>query len=658
MERDEKPLILIVDDRQTNIKMLFSFLKYSGFKVLVANDGESAMQKLEEILPDIILLDVMMPGMDGFETCRRLKSSPITKDIPVIFMTALSDTVDKIKGLSLGAVDYITKPFQHEEVLARVRLHLRLRNLTKTLEEQNLLLKQEIQARTTAESELLQITQQLEQRVAERTEKLRETLHDLQQTQVQLLQREEKLKHDAFHDTLTDLPNRAWLMNRLQYAIELASEERDYLYAVLFLDLDRFKVVNDSLGHLVGDKLLQGVVRRLQVPLRQTHKIARFGGDEFVILLEQIQDVDEATAVAESIQEQFRQPFKLNDYEVFTGASIGITFSTMGYQRPEEVLRDADVAMYHAKQAGRGRYEVFNPGMQTLAMARLELENDLRRAISHREFCLHYQPIVSLSTGQLTGFEALLRWNHPTRGLVPPNEFIPVAEETGSINALGWWIFYEACRQMHVWHDRFSSAIPLTINVNVCAVQLMQMDFVDRIQEILRETALPGAYVKLEITESCFLQTVASEVEMLQQLKRIGIKVCIDDFGTGYSSLSRLHKFPIDTLKIDRSFVSRIGPNPGDSEIVKTIVTLAHTLGMELVAEGIETSLQLKKLQDLGAEFGQGYLFSKPVVPLTATQYVENRHQFQTIVSSNIGSAKAIAVGEVGDCDRNCPNSS
>ncbi|MEG4486188.1 EAL domain-containing protein [Microcoleus sp. D2_18a_B4] len=613
-------VILIVDDNPNNLKLLFDFLKESGFKVLVAKDGESAIEKLQEVSPNIILLDVMMPGMDGFETCYRLKASVATKDIPVIFMTALTDRVDKVKGLSMGAVDYITKPFQQEEVLARVQLHLRLRNLTKTLEEQNVLLKEEIEARKEAEAALQKLTSELEERVASQTAELRQACNELQQAQVQLLEREEKLGHYAFHDALTELPNRAWFMNRLQQAIDLSYRREDYVYAVLFIDLDRFKVVNDSLGHLVGDQLLKSVARQLQVCLRHTDAVARFGGDEFVILLEDIKDIDEPTRAAERIQNQLRQPFNLNDYEVFTDISIGIIVSTMGYARPEDVLRDADIAMYYAKAQGRGRYEVFDPAMQTIAMTRLQLENDLRRAIALQEFCVHYQPIVSLSTGQLSGFEALVRWHHPSGRIYPPAEFIPVAEETGLINELGWFVLQEACHQISIWQQQFPHTPPLAINVNLSPVQLKQANLLNRIEEILQQTGFPSYCLKLEITESCILETVSREEKMLKQLKALGLMLCIDDFGTGYSSLSRLHEFPIDTLKIDRSFVSRIGLDNSGVEIIQTIVTLARSRGMDIVAEGIETPTQLQKLRELGCELGQGYLFSKPVDSEKATE--------------------------------------
>jgi diguanylate cyclase (GGDEF)-like protein len=394
------------------------------------------------------------------------------------------------------------------------------------------------------------------------------------------------------------------------------------MYAVLFIDLDGFKVINDSLGHLIGDELLKIVAFRLQACLRSRDKIARFGGDEFAILLENLGSKEEVVRVAERIQERLRIPFKLNNEKVFTGASIGITFSTIGYQRPEDLLRDADVAMYQAKAQGKACYAVFDPVMQIAACARLQLENELRRAIEKQEFCLHYQPIISLSTGRLIGFEALLRWQHPYHGYIFPTKFIPLAEETGLIDPIGWWVFREACRQLRSWKQQFPQAASLSMNINLSAHQLKQAGLVEKIEQILLAYEIQGCDLKLEITESCFLETVASETAIVQKLKALGIGLCIDDFGTGYSSLSRLHEFPIDTLKIDRSFISHA--ELSRMAIVQTIVTLAHGLGMNVVAEGIETTEQLHKLQLLGCELGQGYLFSKPIDNKTASQLLGN----------------------------------
>ncbi|MDY6783019.1 MAG: EAL domain-containing protein [Cyanobacteriota bacterium] len=654
MEQTKQDIILIVDDSLTNIQILSKLLKKSGFEVVDAMDGPRAIEMALLVVPDLILLDVMMPGINGFEICQRLKAAKVVRDIPIIFMTALSDAESKVKGLNLGAVDYITKPFQQEEVLSRIQLHLKLRSLNKNLQQQNQLLVQEITARTAAESQLHQLNQELEDRVSKRTEQLTKALRELQAAQKELLTREQKLEYDALHDALTDLPNRTGFMKHLEQAIELSSqgalknegstlnnskvEEKESepgLFALLFIDLDRFKVVNDSLGHLIGDELLRGVANRLQSCLLGNGTIARFGGDEFMILLEDLRSVKEATAMAERIQEQLRHPFVVSGYELFTEASIGIALSSMGYRSAIDALRDADMAMYQAKQSGRGCYHILTEDRKEQAVDRMNIENEMRqalRAIGNEqnggsrkvsEFFLEYQPIISLPTGQLKGFEALIRWNHPKRGRVSPGVFIPVAEETGLINPLGWWLLKEACRQIEEWRQQFPEVHPFVVNVNVSAVQLKQVDFFEQVEVILAETKCSGAWLKLEITESCLLDTSAKDIEILKRLQQRGIRLCIDDFGTGYSSLSRLHEFPIDTLKIDRSFVMRLGTET--SEVVYTIVKMAHSLGMDVVAEGIETLEQLEKLRLFGCELGQGFLLSEPLVgsafvPLLAIQ--------------------------------------
>lgn len=430
---------------------------------------------------------------------------------------------------------------------------------------------------------------------------------------------EERLKHDAFHDSLTQLPNRAWFMQQLEFSI---AHNHNWMYGVLFIDLDRFKVVNDSLGHLAGDELLKNVAKRLEKCLRWQDKVARFGGDEFAILLENIDDLQEVIQIAERIQEKLKLPFKLKTEKIFTSASIGITLSTIGYEKPEDLLRDADLAMYQAKAEGKGRYVVFDPVMQVAALARLQLENDLRQAIKKQEFSLYYQPIVDLTTEYIIGFEALLRWKHPLHSWISPADFIPIAEETGLINSIGWWVFQEACCQLDLWKQKFPKT-PLIMNINISPHQLKKVDLVKGIESILQIYRINGSDLKLEITESCFLETVASETAVVEQIKSLGIGLCIDDFGTGYSSLSRLHEFPLDTLKIDRSFINLI--EFGQTAIVQTIVTLAHSLGMNIVAEGIETKTQLEKLKSLGCELGQGYFFSKPVDSQTATQLLSSQ---------------------------------
>jgi diguanylate cyclase (GGDEF)-like protein/PAS domain S-box-containing protein len=431
---------------------------------------------------------------------------------------------------------------------------------------------------------------------------------------------EEKLVHDALHDTLTGLPNRVLLMERLRHAIQLC--QRSYsLFAVLFLDLDRFKVINDSLGHMLGDRLLISIADRLSHCLRPSDTIARLGGDEFVVLLEDARDENAVTQIVKRIQQELSLPFNLEGHEVFTAASIGIAFGTKNYIRPEDLLRDADTAMYRAKEQGRGRYEVFNSGMHTHAVELLQIETDLRRALERQELLLHYQPIVSLRTQQIVGFETLLRWKHPKRGMISPTEFIPIAEDTGLIIPIGHWVVQEACKQMQKWRKQFPNH-QLTITVNISGKQFTPQ-LTDEINQTLIETGLSARFLKLEITESILMENAELAINTLSQLQKLGIHLAIDDFGTGYSSLSCLHRFPIDTLKIDRSFVSKIDSDGEQLAIVRTIITLAWNLGMDVVAEGVETSKQLAQIRALHCDYAQGYFFCKPVEAETATQLIE-----------------------------------
>jgi diguanylate cyclase (GGDEF)-like protein/PAS domain S-box-containing protein len=440
---------------------------------------------------------------------------------------------------------------------------------------------------------------------------------------------EEQLIHNAFYDQLTGLSNRALFMDRLHQAFRRAklnrknnSRSQPYQFALLFLNLNRFKLVNDSLGNRIGDQLLQCFARRLQSCLRPTDTVARLGGDEFALLIEGIQDVNDATRLADEINETLSSPFYLDGCEVFMTLSIGIALNTRHLNRkngqdsnlqPEDLLRDADAAMHSAKAKGKACYEVFDAIMHGQSIDRLQMETDLRRAIIRQEFQVYYQPIVSLYTGRIIGFEALIRWQHPQRGLVSPTEFIPTAEETGLITPIGWWTLWEACHQLRTWQEQFPGSKPLTMNVNLSCKQFTQPNLLDQIDEVLIKTGIALGSLKLEITESVVMDNPDLVKEILLDLKKRKIHLCIDDFGTGYSSLSRLHHFPISTLKIDRSFVSRIGALGENSEIVQAIVTLAQTLSMDVVAEGIEVSEQVSPLIALQCEYGQGYFFSKPV---------------------------------------------
>jgi diguanylate cyclase (GGDEF)-like protein/PAS domain S-box-containing protein len=422
----------------------------------------------------------------------------------------------------------------------------------------------------------------------------------------------EKLLHDAFHDSLTGLPNRALFMDRLSHRLALEKRRHDTSFSVLFLDVDRFKVINDSLGHVLGDELLCEVGRRLSSCLRDADTVARLGGDEFTILLEDVPTRAEALKVADRVQEALREPFTLGGQEVFSGASIGIAHGGANYSRPEDLLRDADTALYRAKAQGRGRWVEFDPAMHDRAVALLELETDLRRALERRELVLHYQPIVALGTGEIVGAEALVRWQHPQRGLVPPADFVPLAEETGLIVPIGAWVLREACRQMRAWQEELHLPA-LEIGVNLSSKQFLHDGLVPQVVSVLRETGLAPRCLRLEVTESLLMDKQPAVADAMTQLRAMGVRIDLDDFGTGYSALSYLHEYPIDTLKIDRSFISRIGSAGEGLEIVHTILSLAESLDMEVVAEGVETEEQLQQLQNLHCSYAQGYHLSRPV---------------------------------------------
>ncbi len=577
--------LLIVDDTPNNLRFLSAALTEQGHKVRSALDGQMALTVARAAMPDLILLDIKMPQMDGYEVCQRLKAAQKTREIPVIFLSALDEVLDKVKAFAVGGVDYITKPFQLEEVLARVENQLT------------------IQA---AKAEIRQLNAELEQRVIQRTVELEREIAERQRVQEQLL-------HMALHDSLTSLPNRAFFMKRLEQALERTKQRPDYRFAVLFLDCDRFKMVNDSLGHLVGDRLLIATARRLEQLLHPPTILARLGGDEFAILLEDIEGISDATRLAGQIHQEMIVPFQLDEHKVFFNVSIGIVLGTKDYHQSEHLLRDADTAMYRAKELGKARYQVFNRDMHRRALAFLKLETELRLALERQEFAVRYQPIVSLTTGKITEFEALVRWLHPDRGMIEPAAFMPVAEETGLIVPIDLWVLRQACHQLCLWHNQILGQKPVKIGVNLSVQQFSQPDLIELLDGILAETELDSQSLKLEIVESAIIDNDRSATRIFEQLKSRQIQLSIDDFGTGYSSLSYLHRFSFDTLKIDRSFVSRIGENKENLEIVQTIVTLAHNLGMSTIAEGIETAQQLVQLRALGCEFGQGYFFSKPL---------------------------------------------
>lgn len=434
---------------------------------------------------------------------------------------------------------------------------------------------------------------------------------------------EEQLLQSTLHDSLTGLPNRASFHDRVDLALERAQGRAQSPFAVLFLDLDRFKLINDGYGHEAGDRLLVEIAHRLRQAVRPGDTVARLGGDEFTVLIPDIKEPDEAVAVAKRIHDALSNPFQVDDQEVYTSVSTGIAISSSHYDNPDDILRDADIAMYQAKAEGRARHYMYDESMHPRVLSQLHLGNDLRRALDREEFVLHYQPIVDTSSGRIVACEALVRWQHPDRGLLPPGEFLSMAEETGLINPIGEWVLRTGCRQAAQWmHECNGSGSP-AVSINLFSRQFSRIELVVYIQEVLEEIQLPSDRLQLEITESAIIDLPELAIDVMHRLRNLGVKVHLDDFGTGYSSLAYLQRFAIDTLKIDRVFIQRLGSNGGGAEIVQTIITLARNLGMDALAEGIETTEQLKIVRDLGCAYGQGFLFAKPLPPEEITTLIQ-----------------------------------
>jgi diguanylate cyclase (GGDEF)-like protein len=442
----------------------------------------------------------------------------------------------------------------------------------------------------------------------------------------------ELLAHDASHDALTGLPNRNLFMDRVEHAIKYSKRHSNYLFAIFFIDLDRFKMINDSLGHSVGDLFLQAIAEILQGCLRSIDTVARLGGDEFTILVDDIQDVAEALVVADRILNKFLSPIIIKGEAIFPSASIGIVISTSDYDNCADLLRDADIAMYRAKSLGKGRYTLFDQQMYEQTLRLTQLESELHYALEHQEFELYYQPIISLETDKLSGFEALIRWKNPKRGFISPIEFIPLAEDTGLIIEIGDWVLQEACQQLKTWLHKYPEAANLKMSINLASHQIREPDLLDKLDVILAETGVDGGSIRLEITESTLMDQGEQTINKLAQLRARNIQLSIDDFGQGYSSLSYLHRFPINILKIDRAFVNQMTDGGENIEIVRTISMLAHTLNMSVVAEGVETVQQVEILKKLGCEFGQGYLFSRPLPAIAAEQAIV--HSINAIATS------------------------
>ncbi|MBX2866332.1 MAG: EAL domain-containing protein [Leptolyngbyaceae cyanobacterium MAG.088] len=602
--------ILIVDDQPHNLGVLSDLLTLNHYKVRCAISGAMALKAIKVDPPDLVLLDIFMPEMDGYEVCRLLKQDAKHQNIPVIFLSALGEADDKVKAFDVGGVDYVTKPFQPTEVLARIRNQLALRF---------------------CQAEIVQLNASLELKVEQRTAELRAEVEKRQIAQ-------ERLLYLATHDPLTKLPNRASLMQKIYDLLARNQTESGHRFGLLFLDLDRFKVINDSLGHIIGDQLLFSVAQRLQQVIPQHSFVARLGGDEFTLLIEDFEYEQDLIIIFETIRDAIKEVFLIDDMELFIDVSAGICYQSRNYEKPEHLLRDADTAMYHAKSEKSG-YKVFNASMHLEAVAEFSLQTELAKTVKTLSLkkpqpgpiLPYYQPIISLKTGEITGFETLARWHHPSQGWISPGNFIPIAEKTGLIFPISLFIFKLACHQLITWKQQGLITPLARISVNLSAKHFMQDDLIEQIDRLLLDTGLPGGALKLEITEGSLIRNEAEAIEILEALRDREIELAIDDFGTGYSSLSYLYRFPVKTLKLDQSFICDLDkPNTGQrAEIVKTVIHLAHTLGMEVVAEGIETAQQTKILQDIGCDLGQGYWFARP----SGAAEIEKFLQTQTTIA-------------------------
>ena len=619
----DTPTVLIVDDTPANVGILVEYLEGRRVRVAVAQEGEEGLARAEFVQPDLILLDVMMPGMDGFETCRRLKASPGTRDIPVIFMTALADTQDKISGFAAGGVDYVTKPFQIDEVWARVTTHLALRSAQKRLAQQNAQLQQEIAMRRRAEADLQTANNVLEERVAERTAELVRTNASLEQKIAEYNQAERRIDYMAHHDALTGLPNRLLLEDRINQAIAQARRHQDEMVAQLHIDLDHFKTVNDSLGDRIGDRLLQSVASRLQQCTREGDSLGCLGGNAFGVCLAALRSSNDAALVANKVLESLSRPFAVDGHELHISASIGVGFYPSDGSDASALLRAANAAMYKAKQKGRGNYQFFTAALHEAARRRMVATNQLRQALAQDEFSVYYQPQVDMESGRIFSAEALLRWTPPGKAPRSCVEFIAIAEETGIIVPIGEWVLRQACAQLKRWRD--GGHPEMRIAVNLSARQFAQANLTDFVAQVLDETGIPADALELEITESVTMQPSDDNIAVLHRLSNMGVQLSIDDFGTGYSSLAYLQNFPIHALKIDRSFVIGINEETHDAAIVTAIIAMAHSLHLNLIAEGVDRAEHVSFLTAHGCLAAQGFYYSQAVPADTLTRLLDER---------------------------------
>lgn len=556
----DKSTILIVDDEIVSRYTVEALLSSEGYNLVFAECGEDALEKATELVPDLMLLDVMMPGMDGFEVCSRLRANPRLAELPVVMVTALDDRESRLRGLQVGADDFMSKPFDRAELRARIRTITRLNRYRR------------------------------------------------------LVETEEQLVYLANYDTLTGLPNRNLLMERMRQTLGRANRNHQGV-TVLTLDLDNFQMINESLGHEVGDNLLREVAQRLTGLISEGTTVARLSGDEFVVFEEADDPVKQVSDTAQRILDRISKPMTFDNHEIVITASVGISVFPSDGEEVATLLKNANAALSRAKAQGKNTYQFFTTEMNTVAIKRLILENQLRKVLERNELCLYYQPQVSAATGRIAGMEALIRWQHPELGFIPPGQFISVAEEMGLIIPIGEWVLRTACLQNQAWQNAGLPKVRMAVNVS--SRQFQQPNLLQTIKDILIETHLNPIYLELELTESLLMEEdhdkKNSVFATLSELQGMGVHIAIDDFGTGYSSLSYLKRFPVNILKVDRSFVKDIGTNKDDAAITTAIIAMAHSLQLSVVAEGVETAEQLTFLHQRQCELIQGYFFSPPI---------------------------------------------
>lgn len=675
------PLILVADDDPMILFLAHQTLTNKSFEVIKAENGKKALELFEAESPDLLLCDVRMPMLDGFELCSLIRAMKDGDQVPIVLLTGLNDARSIRQGYSLGATDYLEKPINWELLPYKVDFILRasstLRELQASEERYSLAshgandglwdwdFREDRVYFSPRWKSMLGFT---EDAIGSDPMEWIDRIHPDDKTRVicdlhahknaetphfeceyrvknaeggyrwmmcrglavsdedgfayrmigsqtdntERKQAEEKLVFDAVHDALTGLPNRILFLDRLSHCLESSYRRKNFRFAVLYLDLNRFKNINDSLGHLLGDQLLVEIASRIGHVVRKGDTLSRLGGDEFAILCEDVEDITVVTSLADRIHKELSRPINLRGQEVVIGCSIGITESSFGYERPDDMLRDADAAMYRAKDRADSSYEIFDSTMHERAMNALKIESDLRLALEKEEFEVYYQPIVKIEEEAISGFEALVRWNHPESGLLYPEDFLEVAIESRLITPLGRWVLTRACRQMQWWKEQWEEAAEWEISVNLSAPELAQPDVVTAIFAIIDESGLEPKYLKLEITESSLVMNSNHVLQTMNALRSRDIRLSIDDFGTGYSSFNYLHEFPFDELKIDQTFFSELDDRSDKRQIVNAIVSLAHNLGMTVVAEGSASTAIYENLREASCEYAQGFAIMEP----------------------------------------------